>query len=91
MIFPCCIITVAGCTEGREEIVMAIVITNGNQYVTYTETGAFKLMNKIENAHKFENANDAIKAMKKSEGKTRQKNLYVYDGKQKKGGKINES
>ncbi len=58
---------------------MAIVITNGNQYVTYTETGAFKLMNKIENAHKFENANDAIKAMKNSEGKTRQKNLYVYD------------
>ena len=56
---------------------MAIVITNGTCYVRYTGTGAVKKTTDINCAHQFASVSDAIKGMKKAEGKT--KNYYVFD------------
>lgn len=56
---------------------MAIVITNGTKYITYNENGGTMTTHKIENAFQFENVNEAVKRMKKAEGKTRK--YYVYD------------
>jgi len=56
---------------------MAIVITNGNHYVTYTDSGATKKITDINNAYQFSTVNEAIKGMKKTEEKT--KNYFVFD------------
>ena len=56
---------------------MAIVITNGDRYITYNKNGGTMTTRKIENAYQFENVKEAVKGMKKAEGKTRK--YYVYD------------
>lgn len=56
---------------------MAIVITNGNYYIAYTDTGATKKTKDINNAYQFSTVNEAIKGMKKAEGQT--KKYYVFD------------
>lgn len=56
---------------------MAIVITDGTSYIWYTNTGATKKTVDINNAYQFNSIADAIKGMKKAEGKT--KNCYVYN------------
>lgn len=62
----------------RKEVdIMAIVITNGDRYITYNKNGGTMTTRKIENAYQFENVKEAVKGMKKAEGKTRK--YYVYD------------
>lgn len=56
---------------------MAIVITNGNHYVTYTVSGAIKKTTDINSAYQFFTVGEAIKCMKKAEEKT--KNYFVFD------------
>lgn len=56
---------------------MAIVITNGTTYIKYSETGKTKKTTNINSAYKFLSVAEAIKGMKKAEGKT--KNYYVFD------------
>lgn len=63
--------------NGKEGDIMAIVITNGDRYITYNKNGGTMTTRKIENAFQFENVNEAVKGMKKAEGKTRK--YYVYD------------
>lgn len=61
----------------RKVDIMAIVITNGNHYVTYTDSGATKRTTDINNAYQFSTVDEAIKGMKKAEEKT--KNYFVFD------------
>jgi len=49
--------------------VMAIVITNGNYYVKYTDSGAIRKTTNINSAYQFSTVEEAIKGMKKAEGK----------------------
>ena len=49
---------------------MAIVITNGNHYITYTDSGAIKKTTDINSAFQFSTVAEAIKGMKKAEEKT---------------------
>lgn len=56
---------------------MAIVITNGNHYITYTDNGATKKTTDINNAFQFSTVAEAIKGMKKAEEKT--KSYFVFD------------
>lgn len=56
---------------------MAIVITNGKYYITYTNTGATKKISDINLAYQFPNINTAISGMKQAKGKTQ--GYYVYD------------
>ena len=61
--------------EGVE--VMAIVITNGQYYIRYTDTGATKKTSDINLAYQFPTARDGINGIQKAKGKT--KGFYVYD------------
>lgn len=63
--------------EWKEDKIMAIVITNGNYYITYTDTGATKKTKDINDAYQFTALGDAIRGMNKARGQT--KNYYVYD------------
>ena len=54
---------------------MAIVITNGNHYITYTDNGATKKTTDINNAFQFSTVAEAIKRMKKAE---RTKSYFVF-------------
>ena len=56
---------------------MAIVITNGNHYIKYMESGAIRKTTNINSAYQFSTVNEAIKGMKKAEGKTQ--NYFVFD------------
>ena len=56
---------------------MAIVITNGNHYITYTDSGAIKKTTDINSAFQFSTVAEAIKGMKKAEEKT--KSYFVFD------------
>lgn len=56
---------------------MAIVITNGNHYITYTDSGATKKTTDINSAFQFSTVAEAIKGMKKAEEKT--KSYFVFD------------
>ena len=56
---------------------MAIVITNGNYYITYTDSGAIKKTTDINSAFQFSTVAEAIKGMKKAEEKT--KSYFVFD------------
>ena len=56
---------------------MAIVITNGNYYITYTDSGATKKTADVNKAYRFSSIDEAIKGMKKAEEKT--KNYFVFD------------
>ena len=56
---------------------MAIVITNGSFYITYSDNGATRKTVDINLAYQFPTVADAIKGMKKAEGQT--KNYYVFD------------
>ena len=61
----------------RKVDIMAIVITNGNHYITYTDNGATKKTTDINNAFQFSTVAEAIKGMKKAEEKT--KSYFVFD------------
>ena len=61
----------------RKVDIMAIVITNGNHYITYTDNGATKKTTDINSAYQFSTVAEAIKGMKKAEEKT--KNYFVFD------------
>lgn len=54
---------------------MAIVITNGNFYVKYSDNGGIRKTKEITEAHKFSTVKEAINGMKKAPGKT--KGYYV--------------
>lgn len=56
---------------------MAIVITNGNHYITYTDSGTTKKTTDINSAFQFSTIAEAIKGMKKAEEKT--KSYFVFD------------
>lgn len=56
---------------------MAIVITNGTNYIKYSETGKTRKTTNINSAYQFSSVSEAIKGMKKAPGKTR--NCYVFD------------
>jgi hypothetical protein len=56
---------------------MAVVITNGTYYITYTDTGATKKTKDINSAYQFDTVANAIKGMNKARGQT--KNYYVFD------------
>lgn len=56
---------------------MAIVITNGTNYIKYSETGKTIKTTNINSAYKFLSVAEAIKGMIKAPGKTR--NCYVFD------------
>lgn len=56
---------------------MAIVITNGQYYIRYTDTGATKKTADINLAYQFSTARDGINGIQKAKGKT--KGFYVYD------------
>ncbi len=57
--------------------IMAIVITNGQYYIRYTDTGATKKTSDINSAYQFPSARDGINGIQKAKGKT--KGFYVYD------------
>ena len=61
----------------RKVDIMAIVITNGNHYITYTDSGATKKTTDINSAFQFSTVAEAIKGMKKAEEKT--KSYFVFD------------
>ena len=61
----------------RKVDIMAIVITNGNHYITYTDSGAIKKTTDINSAFQFSTVAEAIKGMKKAEEKT--KSYFVFD------------
>ena len=61
----------------RKVDIMAIVITNGNHYITYTDSGATKKTTDINSAYQFSSIAEAIKGMKKAEEKT--KSYFVFD------------
>lgn len=61
---------------GKVDII-AIVITNGNHYITYTDNGATKKTTDINSAFQFSSVAEAIKGMKKAEEKT--KSYFVFD------------
>lgn len=61
----------------RKADVMAIVITNGSYYVTYTDSGATKKTADINGAYRFATVAEAIKGMKKAEKKTGK--YFVFD------------
>lgn len=61
----------------RKVDIMAIVITNGNYYITYTDSGAIKKTTDINSAFQFSTVAEAIKGMKKAEEKT--KSYFVFD------------
>lgn len=44
---------------------MAIVITNGNYYITYTDSGATKKTADVNKAYRFSSIDEAIKGMKR--------------------------
>lgn len=56
---------------------MAIVITNGKQYLKYGESKKILFTNKIEDAYQFPTSGDAIAQMKRAKRKT--KYCYVLD------------
>lgn len=56
---------------------MAILLTNGNHYITYTDSGATKKTTDINSAFQFATVAEAIKGMKKAEEKT--KSYFVFD------------
>ena len=56
---------------------MAIVITNGNQFIYFNENGMYRKTYDFSQAVRFKNANEAIFYMKKAPAKT--KNYYVFD------------
>lgn len=57
--------------------IMAIVITNGTYYISFTENDRMIKTKDIENAYNFPLISDAIKIMKRSKGKT--KGYYVFN------------
>ena len=57
--------------------IMALVITNGNHYVTYADNGAIKKTKDINKVYRFSTVAEAIKGMKKAEEKTQ--NYFVFD------------
>lgn len=56
---------------------MAIVITNGKYYITYTETGATKKTTDIECAYQYVSISEAKHGMLKAKRKTN--GYYIYD------------
>ena len=64
-------------SKREEGYIMAIVLTNGTNFIRYTDTGATKRTSDINMAYQFPTVKDAIKGMNKAETKT--KNYYVYD------------
>lgn len=56
---------------------MAIIITNGIYHIKYADTGATKRTKDINDAYQFATVSQAIAAIKKAEGKT--KNFYIFD------------
>ena len=56
---------------------MAVIITNGKHYITYTDSGATRKTADINSAYQFKSVDEAIKGMRKAEEKT--KGYYVFD------------
>jgi len=56
---------------------MAIVITNGNQFIYFNETGMYRKTCEFSEAVRFRDASEAIFYMQKAPAKT--KSFYVFD------------
>ncbi len=56
---------------------MALVITNGKFYITYTESGSIRKTPDFEKAIVYDNIVSAVDDMRRSPGRT--KNCYIYD------------
>ena len=56
---------------------MSIVVTNGSEYIWYTQTGAVKKTSDINLAQQFPNSKKAIKIFRRAPQKT--KGFYVFD------------
>lgn len=63
--------------NGREEKIMAIVITNGEYYIYLNQVGEHRKTKDIAQAIQYKSAGEAISYMHKAPAKT--DGYYVYD------------